>query len=276
MTGGKNQVDPLGVRFKEAEKEFRTTLPRKSLVGLRLDGKSFHTFTKQFARPYDQKFSDAMDATGVFVLEHLITGAVFGYVQSDEITLFFTDRQNSGGEMLFGGKVEKIVSTSASTASVGMMRALPDAKGLPVFDARLFVLPGGMDDLTEYLDWRRLDARKNAITMAAECVASSKQLLGVPTSERARLLEGTEYEKLPDGFLYGRLLVKERYQDTVTFTHGRTQEVITQEVTRSRWVTKPATRQATAEAVKSARGSLVMPHGYMTPREARLATEATV
>ena len=244
-------ADPSATLFKERELQWRTVLPENSLVGVRLDGKAFHTFTRQFAKPYDIMFMDAMDKTGMFVLDNLITGALFGYVQSDEITLFFTDKSAPEAQLLYAGKVEKILSTSASTASVGFLRAMPEVNGLPVFDARVFLIESA-EELARYLDWRRMDARKNAITMASEHVAGAKRLDAVPTRERLALLAGTEWETLPEGFLYGRLLTREVFEETVTWTHKRTGEVHTQPATRSRWVSAPAVREATAQVVADA------------------------
>lgn len=246
-----NSQDPQTF-FKSLEKDYRTYLPEKSLVGIRLDGKSFGKFTKQFKVPYDFSFMNAMDNTAKFIMKELIAGALFAYVQSDEITIFFTDLKNKKGGHAFGGKVEKIVSTSASAASVGFMKTMPNCEGSPVFDARVFVLED-YDKLQEYLDWRRLDARKNAISMAVETLKSHSELRGVKTSERRELLRGTEYEELPESFLYGRIIRKEYFEDTVSFTHGSTGEKFTQQATRSRWRVLPALRETAIEVVNSVR-----------------------
>lgn len=242
----------LNDKFKALEKEFRTEIPANSIVGMRLDGKSFGTFTKQFIAPYDFTFMNAMDDSAMFLLKKLINGAMFAYVQSDEITVFFGDSGNTNTQMVFGGKVEKILSTSASATSIGFMRALPEALGDPIFDARLFVLKD-LDEVQEYMDWRRMDARKNAISMAAEQLASSKQLMNLSTKERLALLSGTEFEKLPFDFLFGRIIFKETYEDTVTFLHSKKKETVTEDVTRTRWTKAPAFRDTTETLVDSFR-----------------------
>jgi tRNA(His) 5'-end guanylyltransferase len=229
-----------GLQFKKREKEMRFRLPESKLTGIRLDGKSFHTFTKQFAEPYDLKFMAAMDATAIFVLEKLLTEALFAYVQSDEITIFFTDHGRPDKSRLFDGKMEKLLSTSASAATGGFMTALPEAKGVPIFDARLFQLTD-IEELRGYLDWRRLDARKNAISMAAETLHTPKELDGMSTRQRLESLEGTDLEILPEGFFWGRLITREAYDDTVTFRHGKTGELKTIDAVRNRWISAPAT-----------------------------------
>lgn len=199
---------PLNQKFKAKEAQFRTMVPAKSIVGVRLDGKSFHSFTRQYARPYDNDFMDAMNAVAKGIIEtNVVSGFMFAYVQSDEVTTFFTDTMSQKAELALSGRVEKMTSILASTATGSFLRHSPNVEGIPVFDARVFVLDD-MDELQEYMDWRRLDARKNAVTMATSMLYSHKELLGVSTPERAALLEGTEYEVLPDGFFNGRLVFK--------------------------------------------------------------------
>lgn len=239
-------------KFKSKEKQFRSNLPKNSLVGIRLDGKAFHTFTKQFKEPFDLNFMKAMDDTAAFILEDLITDALFAYVQSDEITIFFTDWIKPETGRLFDGAIQKILSTSASAATGGFMRAMPKAKGVPIFDSRLFLIED-LDELHEYLDWRRLDARKNSISMAADTLFTPSQLNGMSTYDRLGALQGTHLERLPDGFMWGRLIVREQYPDTVTYVHGKSKETITAEVTRSRWIIKPAIKSAAEELIADIR-----------------------
>lgn len=236
-------------KFKSLKKDFRQVLPHNSLVGVRLDGKSFHTFTKQFSKPYSKTFMNAMNETTKFLLDTVLNNALFAYVQSDEITVFFNDF-GENKEHIFGGKVEKILTVSASSASLGFYRTLPEAKGNPIFDARLFVLKD-YTELLEYLNWRRLDARKNAVTMAAETLFSSKDLLNVSTFERMKLLVGTPYEKLPEGFFNGRLVVKEFFDEEVEFFHKKTGEKKSVLVNRSKWVYKPALKDFTENFIEN-------------------------
>lgn len=237
-----------GAKFKDREKLMRSKLPVASFTGIRLDGKAFHTFTKQFFEPYDLDFMAAMDSTATFILENLLTEALFAYVQSDEITIIFSDELAGQGQRIFDGKIEKILSTSASAATGGFMRAMPEVNGVPIFDARLFQLHD-LDELNEYLDWRRLDARKNSISMAAETLHTSKELQGMSTRERLESLQGTPLEILPDGFMWGRFVLRETYSDVVSFIHPKTGETQTHEALRRRWVTKPALLETSKEVI---------------------------
>jgi len=53
--------DPLAEPFKATEAAYRLTLPSHSIVGIRLDGRAFGSFTRAFERPYSDVFMDAMD-----------------------------------------------------------------------------------------------------------------------------------------------------------------------------------------------------------------------
>lgn len=233
--------------FKQKERELQHLLEEGQIVGMRMDGRSFSTFTKQFKAPYDEGFMDTMDKTAMFVMDNIFQSAMFAYVQSDEITIFF--REGKSG-YVFGGRMEKILSTSASAATGGFMKTMPDAQGVPVFDARMFYL-SDMEGVEEYLDWRRMDARKNAITMSAGCIASHKELMKKSTAERWELLQGTEYELLPNGFLYGRMIVKESVQEEVTFVDKRDMTEKTILADRKHWFSYPAVREKATEVARS-------------------------
>lgn len=237
-------------KFKELEADFRSKLPERSVIGIRLDGKTFHNFTKQYERPFDAVFMKAMDETAIHIMNNLIMGAMFGYVQSDEITIFFTDRWNNKSEFVFDGKLEKILSTSASTATGAFMRAEPDCRGIPVFDARVFQIKT-LEELQEYMDWRRLDARKNAITMASSTVKSHKELMNVSTRERSEFLIGTPYEKLPEDFFNGRLIIKKKINETVSFYNKGTGLEESVLVEREKLFSVPALRSETSTLVNS-------------------------
>lgn len=68
-----------GYEKRETEMEFLPLLP----VYARIDGRSFHTFTRGMKRPYDENLSRAMIETTKYLVEH--THAKVGYTQSDEI-----------------------------------------------------------------------------------------------------------------------------------------------------------------------------------------------
>lgn len=228
----------LFTKFKALESATETTLPIKTIAVIRLDGKAFHTFTKNFVRPFDASFAATMDAVGAHLCD-VIDGAVFAFVQSDEISVVFSDLAKPDTQMWAGGRVQKMVSIAAANATAKYMSVSP-TELFPIFDARVHSL-ADLDEAREYVTWRRADARKNAITMAANTLHSHKALMGLPTSERLELLRGTEHENLPAEFLNGRLIVKEYQDEPVTYTDRRTNERHDILVTRGRWVSQVAT-----------------------------------
>lgn len=246
----KTTIDTPGVKFKAKEADFRSKLPPRSIVGIRLDGKAFHTYTKQFVYPYDLNFMNTMDSVTLHLLNKVVQGGMLAYTQSDEISIFFTDRigTKENRSLFNAGKIEKILSISASAATGAFMKALPEGEGIPMFDARLFVVED-MDEVQEYLDWRRLDARKNSISMAASALYSHKQLNGVSTRDRAGLLKGTKFEVLPEGFFQGRLFHKSDVMETTTFFNKKNGKDQVIKAMRSRWFKTPATRERTAQEV---------------------------
>lgn len=237
---------PDGQKYKGYEKAAQAILPEGSYAVVRMDGKNFSNYTKRFAKPYDEVFMEAMDAT-TRQLCATIPGVVLAYTQSDEISIVFSDLQNEKSQMWLGGKLSKILSLSAATCSALFIRQMglsEDDSQIPVFDARCHTL-SGPDEIQEYTRWRRFDAQKNSVTMAANVLYSHSFLEGISSKERLGLLEGSAYEKLPEGFYNGRLTYREQYVEEgfqVLQPAHKEAEFVPVDVVRSRWVTEPATR----------------------------------
>ena len=237
---------PDGKKFKKYEKEAQAVLPENSYAVVRMDGKNFSTYTKRFAKPYDEVFMAAMDAT-TRGLCATIPGVVLAYTQSDEISIVFSDLQGEKSQMWLGGKLSKILSLSAATCTALFIREMGMSEHdsqIPVFDARCHTL-SGPDEIQEYVRWRRFDAQKNSVTMAANVLHSHSFLQGIPSRERLRLLEGTEYEKLPEGFYNGRVSYREQYEEKgfrVIAPASKKAPTKPIDVIRHRWVSEPASR----------------------------------
>ena len=68
-----NKKDSLGDRMKENyENRSKTYLVRRMPVIIRLDGKAFHTFTKDLKKPYDEVFHNTMNATMKIVVRPIL------------------------------------------------------------------------------------------------------------------------------------------------------------------------------------------------------------
>lgn len=207
--------DALGTRMKEYyEAVPKTKLMRRMPVALRLDGRAFHTFTRGFQKPFDMILMKSMWDTMRYLCRN-IQGCVFGYTQSDEITLILIDYQTLTTDAWFDYEVQKLCSVSASMATVafnkffyvgvddygraniedwnmgGTNRELSAdertvlkyiesynkslANGA-MFDARCFNIP--KEEVCNLIYWRQLDATRNSIQMVGQAYFSHKQLEG--------------------------------------------------------------------------------------------------
>ena len=108
--------DNLGDRMKGYEDTFRYYLPKKTNLILRIDGKAFHSYTKNCKRPFDDNLMDDMNQTAIKLCEE-IQGAKLAYVQSDEISILITDYDDIKTSAWFDNNLQKIVSVSASIAT---------------------------------------------------------------------------------------------------------------------------------------------------------------
>jgi len=181
MSNKKSTKDSLGDRMKQYESVPNMKLTRRMPLIIRLDGKAFHTFTKKCDRPFDEQLANVMVSVTEFLVKN-IQGCKFGYTQSDEISLLITDYDELNTESWFDKKVQKIVSISASMATMKFQQLLfsgaidPDklVSYNAMFDARVFTLP--IEDVTNYFIWRQQDAIRNSVQMLGQANFSHKQL----------------------------------------------------------------------------------------------------
>lgn len=212
--------DSLGDRMKGYE--FSTTSQKamnKLPLIIRLDGKSFHTFTKGLQRPYDVGLSNLMTEVTKGLVEY--TSAVLGYTQSDEITLCLRQRDYKS-QLFFDGKIFKLNSVLASYCSVLFNKLLPKYlteshhRKVALFDCRSFNVPDKSEALNAFL-WRQNDATKNAISMAAQSMFSHKQLMGKNGNEMQEMMfqRGVNFNDYPAFFKRGsfvkRILEKKKF-----------------------------------------------------------------
>lgn len=178
----KDQKDPLGDRMKEQyENRTRFMLPRRTYTIMRLDGRAFHTLTRGMDKPFDEAFAAGMNRVAMKLLTE-VSGSVFGYIQSDEISLLLQDFEQTGTQPWFGGNIQKMTSVAAGIAS----KEFPFAGG--VFDCRVFTIPEPVE-VANYFIWRQRDAQRNSILMLAQYHLGHKACQGLNTSElRLKLL----------------------------------------------------------------------------------------
>lgn len=218
--------DDLGTRMKTFYEQVpKTKLMRRCPVAIRIDGKAFHNFTRGFHKPFDDILIDSMQKTMKYLCEN-IQGCVFGYTQSDEITLILIDYQKLESSAWFDYEVQKIASVSASMATMAfnkyfkenvigfkeMMKYsacynllqdqlqayISSVKKGAMFDARCFNIP--KEEVTNLLYWRQLDAIRNSIQMVGQANFSHKELDGkscILIKEILKAQKGIIWENLP-------------------------------------------------------------------------------
>ena len=110
--------DDLGKRMKENYEQItKYRLTRRTPVIVRVDGRAFHTYTRGFQKPFDPILMRSMQETMKYLCEH-IQGCVFGYTQSDEISLLLIDYKELNSQAWFDNEIQKISSISASMATM--------------------------------------------------------------------------------------------------------------------------------------------------------------
>lgn len=229
--------DDLGDRMKDYyESRSKTRLTRRMPVIIRLDGKSFHTLTRGFEKPFDMVMVRAMQETMKYLCEN-IQGCVLGYTQSDEITLVLIDYQNLNSDAWFDYEVQKLCSVSASMATFAFNRNFarlaalePEKKTKQTnayteaaskgafFDARCFNIP--KEEVTNCLLWRQQDATRNSIHMTGRAYFSHKQIEGLNSNDIQNLLfqeKGINWNDLPTTLKRGSCCIK-KYKQTMNQT----------------------------------------------------------
>jgi tRNA(His) guanylyltransferase len=192
-----------------------SVLPEIFMVA-RIDGRSFTRLTREvhrFEAPYDARFRDHMVAT----VEHLMTcgfRVVYGYTQSDEISLLF--HRDEGA---FERKLRKFDSILAGEASACFSLRLG---AVAAFDCRISQLPTEQL-VVDYFRWRQEDATRNALNshcywlLRKEGMRESEatgKLLGLSVSAKNELLfeRSINFAKLPPWQRRGVGLYWETYE----------------------------------------------------------------
>lgn len=194
----------LGDRMKNNyENISRYYLTRRMPIITRIDGKSFHTFTKGFKKPFDDILIKTMQDTMKYLCEN-IQGCVLGYTQSDEISLVLVDYAELTTDAWFGNNLQKMCSISASMATLAFNKAFTrniskqskrlytehleknDASYIEaleiamnkgaMFDSRVFTIP--KEEVCNYMLWRQQDATRNSILSVGQANFSHKDLHG--------------------------------------------------------------------------------------------------
>ena len=189
------------MKFDELDEKMRTyetafdlcAVPGMFLVA-RIDGRSFTRLTKEihkFETPFDVRVRDMMVAT----TEHLMScgfRCVYGYTQSDEISLLFHPEIDT-----FDRKLRKYDSILAGEASAKFSLLLGSHAA---FDCRISQLPNE-NLVRDYFRWRNEDAHRNALN--GYCYWQLRKDGGSATQATKRLNKMSVADKNELLFQYG-------------------------------------------------------------------------
>ncbi len=125
---------------------------------------------------------------------------IYGYTESDEISLLFHPNDNT-----FGRKVRKINTTLAGEASAAFSLALGR---IATFDCRVVPLPG-TDRVADYFIWRQEDSHRNSLNahcywalrregISARKATSMLEGMSVPDKNELLFSKGINYNDLPN------------------------------------------------------------------------------
>ena len=230
----------LANRMKEYEKRNQYYLQKRTPVAIRVDGRSFHTFTKGFKRPFDDILMKSMQETAKYMCEN-IQGAKLAYVQSDEITIILTDYDTLETDCWFNYRTDKLCSISASMATMifnkifkekvenfieeggafslaqlnyNQMKMEPYLKAIEkraMFDARCFNM--SREEVTNLIYWRQRDATRNSIQMVGQANFSHKELQNKSCNDIQDMLheqKGINWNDYPTVYKRGTACIKNR------------------------------------------------------------------
>lgn len=211
------------MKFDELDKRMRVfetahdhcVLPGIYMVA-RLDGRGFTRLTKEqqsFEAPFDSTFRDLMVGT----VEHIMNcgvQALYGYTQSDEISILLSQTESA-----FGRKLRKLNSILAGEASAAFSLGLG---AHAVLDCRISQLPSA-HNVVDYFRWRSEDAHRNALNAhcywmlrneGATVDTATKQLKGMSVASKNELLfqHGINFNDLPNWQKRGVGVYWESYQ----------------------------------------------------------------
>lgn len=251
----------LAKRMKDYESISKTKLMKRCPVICRIDGKSHHSFTRGFKRPFDEVYMKSMQETAKYLCENL-QGVVLSYQQSDEITLVFVDYEKLNTSPYFDYEVQKLCSIIASMATMAFNKFFENnvddyrfskwdgvskyeegteeyiktllkavEKGA-MFDARVFNIP--KEEVTNCIYWRQLDASRNSVQMVGQANFSHKELQNKSCNDIQDMLmlqKNINWNDFPTYQKRGTCVVKEYYVEENPNEKGNNTEI-----ERSRWI----------------------------------------
>lgn len=155
--------DKFEARMRALESYHSIKFPPNTWVVIRVDGRSFSSFTEtmKFKKPFDSAFAGHMINVARSLVEEF--QATYAFTESDEISLLLPPSWS-----LFDRELEKVVSVSAAAAASKMTDLIVSAAHGDIitpsimFDSRVCICPNEAA-VTDYFRWRQSDANRCAI-----------------------------------------------------------------------------------------------------------------
>ncbi|MHB8600882.1 MAG: tRNA(His) guanylyltransferase Thg1 family protein [Ktedonobacteraceae bacterium] len=202
-------MSTIGDRIKRYEQTSNLSLLPRSPLFIRIDGKSFHTYTRGCNKPFDQNLIDAMVTSAQKTAKEM-SGFVAAYIQSDECTFMLEDYDTFETQGWFNYELNKVVSVSASAFTAYFNEAYRDTNPKPaLFDSRAFTVP--IDDAPNVFIWRQRDWERNSIQMLARAHFSHRECehKKVPELHEMLYTKGVNWANLDDQLKNGTFLLRE-------------------------------------------------------------------
>lgn len=215
-------TDTLGDRIKRYEAVSKYSLTPRSPLFIRVDGKSFHTFTKGCDKPFDKDIMNCMVYAAKETAKQM-SGFKLAYIQSDEATFMLTDTDTLTTQGWFDYELNKLVSISASAFTAHFNWywhvRLDHNFETALFDSRAFTVP--IEDAPNVFIWRQRDWERNAVQMLARAHFSHKQCSHKKIPELLAMCEGigASWDDLTPREKYGTFILKngQEYYDKVMY-----------------------------------------------------------
>jgi tRNA(His) 5'-end guanylyltransferase len=128
----------------------------KVYIAVRLDGRSFSSLTNTMdaKKPFDDRFQCIMSTVTYHLMRDSGFNIVYGYHQSDEISLLFKFDVYS-----FDRRISKYISILSSLSSSLFTK---HSGQVVSFDCRIIQLPT-INEVVDYFQWRQEDAARNCL-----------------------------------------------------------------------------------------------------------------
>lgn len=241
-----NNKDALGERMRQNyEYPYRFFFTKRTPVIIRIDMNNAHVFTSFMKKPFDPIFVESMHNTAVALCEQL-TNVEFAYVQSDEINLLLIDYKKITAGQWQSGNVQKMVSLSASIATIEFNRVYThailnhselDAESIDqyssrinkmTFDACAFNIPES--EITNYFIHRQTECSKNSVQAAGSFYFAAEKLQNLNNITIQEKLKGIgiNWNNYPIFFKRGICTKKEEYT-----VHDEYKD---EDIVRTRWI----------------------------------------